>query len=163
MLSALNAQIGEIEYKIPNHDVYITTPKFNRLKSDDLSQEVKLLSTKHYIFSLGRMYVTGNDGLQSILFISQRVVSYSHKKTNALIMLLLGTQKVYIALLFLHNIPILSIDFWDIKLQQNLIKISLVEERNKYPVKIFNADTVYELDTWSQNPQFYLKKITCFV
>ena len=78
-------------------------------------------------------------------------------------MLLLGTQKVYIALLFLHNIPILSIDFWDIKLQQNLIKISLVEERNKYPVKIFNADTVYELDTWSQNPQFYLKKITCLV
>ena len=55
MLSALNAQIGEIEYEIPNHDVYITTPKFNRLKSDDLSQEVKLLSTKHYIFSLGRM------------------------------------------------------------------------------------------------------------
>ena len=66
MLSALNAQIGEIEYKIPNHDVYITTPKFNRLKSDDLSQEVKLLSTKHYIFSLGRMYVTGNDGSQNM-------------------------------------------------------------------------------------------------
>ena len=76
-------------------------------------------------------------------------------------MLLLGTQKVYIALLVLHNIPILSIDFWDIKWEQNLIKIPLVEEQDKYPVKIVNADTVYELGTWSKNPQFYLKKITC--
>ena len=97
------------------------------------------------------------------LFISQHVVSYSHKKTNALIMLLVGTQKVYIALLFLHNIPILSIDFWNIKWQQTLIKIPLVEEQNKYAGKIVNADTVYELDTWSKNPQFYLKRIFCLV
>ena len=33
----LNTKIGEIEDKIPNHDVYITTSEFNRLTAENFA------------------------------------------------------------------------------------------------------------------------------
>ena len=43
----LNTKIEKIEDKIPNHDVYITTSKFNRLTSENFaarSNQVKFAS-----------------------------------------------------------------------------------------------------------------------
>ena len=34
----------------------------------------------------------------------------------------------------------------------------LVEDQKKYPAKIVNAYIVYELDTWSTDLSFYIKK-----
>ena len=57
------------------------------LKTNDLSKEIKLLSTKDYKFLLGRMYFMGDDGLQIVLFISQHLVRHNYKRTRALIIM----------------------------------------------------------------------------
>ena len=58
------------------------------------------------------MYFTGNDGLQN-MFVYQSTFGIlqlqKYKNTDTDIIFLVGSQKVYVALLFLHNIPIFCI------------------------------------------------------
>ena len=39
--SALNTKFGKVENNIPNHDVYITTPEFNKLRSENFAARLK--------------------------------------------------------------------------------------------------------------------------
>ena len=45
-----NTKIDEIEKKIPDHSKYITTPEFNKLTAENLSERLKeaKLATKKY-------------------------------------------------------------------------------------------------------------------
>ena len=42
--AVLNTKISEVENKIPNHDKYITTPKFNKLTADHFTARLKQAS-----------------------------------------------------------------------------------------------------------------------
>ena len=39
--TVLNTKITEVEYKIPNHDKYITTPEFNKLTAENFTARLK--------------------------------------------------------------------------------------------------------------------------
>ena len=42
--TVLNRKISEVENKIPNHDKYITTPKFNKLTAENFAARLKQAS-----------------------------------------------------------------------------------------------------------------------
>ena len=39
--TVLNSKISEVEYKIPNHDKYITTLEFNKLTAENFTAKLK--------------------------------------------------------------------------------------------------------------------------
>ena len=124
----MNTKIGEVENKTPNHDKYITAPEFNNLtgesfanllteddfnkkltsvntritlnKTKHLEVQKKLISllTKDFIFILGRIYFTSNDGSPNMFAYKPTFSVLELKKTRVLNILLAGHQKVYIIL-----------------------------------------------------------------
>ena len=39
--AVLNTKISEVENKIPNHDKYVTTPEFNKLRAENFTARLK--------------------------------------------------------------------------------------------------------------------------
>ena len=69
---------------------------------NELSETMKLLSTKDFDFLLGRMYFTRSDGFQ-YLFVYEPIFNvFELKRTRLLNILLVGIQKKYLILKLLH-------------------------------------------------------------
>ena len=49
---------------------------------NELSEKVKLLSTKHNNFLLGRMYITSNDGFQNMFVYQPTINSIKYKNRS---------------------------------------------------------------------------------
>ena len=87
------------------------------------------------------------------LFINQQLLCWFQKKTKAVSKLILGNQKDYLKLNFIHCF---------IRLGYEIYNTSFVVERNNCAAK--KSYIVYYLDNWQTNPiKNYTVKIACLV
>ena len=92
----------DFDDKLKNLNKKVTSNKTKHVlvenELNEVSEKIKLLSTKDFDFLLGRMYFTRNDGFQ-YLFVYQPTFSVLDlKRARVLNILLLGNQKKYLIL-----------------------------------------------------------------
>ena len=129
---------------------------------NELSEKVKLLSSKDYSFLLGRIYFTSDGRFQKVFVDEPTFTMIKYKNMSAEYVISWKSKAVYNSKpITLNSSFLLNIKYFFIKgLQFN--NTSLVIEQNNYTRKILNVYIVYDLDLlhWiCDNQRFKIRKI----
>ena len=97
----------------------------NKTKHLEVQKKLNNLITTDSNFFFGRIYFTSNDGFQNTFVYQPKLDGLELKKAKVLIMFLVENQRKYLILNLNHYILLscLALNFLNIELEQNLIKI----------------------------------------